>query len=131
MTDPTRNEFVGAMSEVPPAKAPDRTSYINRLRTTLKDSWYGPSLESCLTMVGMSGESRRRTRDSVRVSMRVGFSMASSSYNSASHAMVLAVGFCLTICKREATAITGSERERASRISCSVSVVGFDACMEI
>ena len=89
MTDPIRNEFVGAMatrSELGPATAEDMMSYRNRLRTALKDSWYGFPLESCLRMVGISGESRRRTRDSVRASVRVGFSMASDSYNSASHA---------------------------------------------
>lgn len=41
MTDPTRNEFVGAMvtrSELGPEMVADRTSYRNRLRTTSKDS---------------------------------------------------------------------------------------------
>ena len=129
MTDPTRNGFVGAMaarSELGPATAADRTSYRNRLKTTLKDSWYGFPLGSCLRMVGMSRESRRRTRDSVRESVRVGFSMASDSYKSANHATVSASGRCLTICKREEAAVTGLERESAARICWSIPGVGWD-----
>ena len=128
MTDPTRNEFVGAMatrSELGPEMAADRTSYRNRLRTMLKDSWYGFPLGSFFAMVGMSGESRRRTRDLASASAREGFSVASDSYNSASHATVSAVGCCLTIFRREEAAITGSERERASRICCSMAGVGL------
>lgn len=123
MTDPTRNDsFVGAMatrSDLGPDTAADRTSYRNRLRTGFL-IWV-----SFFAMVGMSGESRRRTRDSASASAREGFSVARDSYNSASHATVSAVGCCLMTFTREEAEITGSGRERASRICCSMAGVGW------
>lgn len=57
-----------------------------------------------------------KTRDSASASAREGLSVASDSYNSASHATVSAVGCCLMTSTRVEAAITGSGRERASRI---------------